>query len=153
MSAKKKPLVVVTRRLPDIIETRMRELFDARLNLTDEKMPHEALVEAVRQADVLVPTINDKIDAAVIEAAGDRLKLIANFGNGVDNIDVEAATARKIAVLFYNTLRHGMHYRDPGADHYEQQYRGRVLANRQRRAKYLGFVLQPIPGDPDPAVS
>lgn len=63
------------------------------------------------------------------------------------------ATARKIAVLFYNTLRHGMHYRDPGADHYERQYRGRVLANLQRRAKSLGFVLQAIPGDPDPAVS
>ena len=98
MSAKKKPLVVVTRRLPDIVETRMRELFNARLNLNDEKMSHDALVEAVREADVLVPTINDKIDAAVIEAAGDKLKLIANFGNGVNNIDVDAATARKIAV-------------------------------------------------------
>jgi transposase len=63
------------------------------------------------------------------------------------------ATARKIAVLFYNTLRHGMSYRDPGADHYEQQYRNRVLANLQRRAKSLGFVLQAIPGDADPAVS
>ncbi len=63
------------------------------------------------------------------------------------------ATARKIAVLFYNTLRHGMSYRDPGADHYEQQYRTRVLANLQRRAKSLGFVLQAIPGDADPAVS
>jgi hypothetical protein len=63
------------------------------------------------------------------------------------------ATARKIAVLFYNTLRHGMRYRDPGADHYEQQYRCRVLANLQRRAKSLGYVLQAIPGDIDPAVS
>jgi hypothetical protein len=63
------------------------------------------------------------------------------------------ATARKIAVLFYNTLRHGMSYRDPGADHYEQQYRNRVLANLQRRAKSLGFVLQAIPGGADPAVS
>jgi hypothetical protein len=60
---------------------------------------------------------------------------------------------RKIAVLFYNTLRHGMSYRDPGVDHYEQQYRNRVLANLQRRAKSLGFVLQAIPGDADPAVS
>ena len=57
------------------------------------------------------------------------------------------ATARKIAVLFYNTLRHGMSYRDPGAEHYEQQYRSRVLANLQRRAKSLGFVLQAIPGN------
>jgi len=63
------------------------------------------------------------------------------------------ATPRKIAVLFYNTLRHGMSYRDPGADHYEQQYRNRVLANLQRRAKSLGFVLQAIPGDANPAVS
>lgn len=63
------------------------------------------------------------------------------------------ATARKIAVLFYNTLRHGMSYRDPGADQYEQQYRSRVLANLQRRAKSLGFVLQAIPGDANPAVS
>jgi hypothetical protein len=63
------------------------------------------------------------------------------------------ATARKIAVLFYNTLRHGMSYRDPGADQYEQQYRNRVLANLQRRAKSLGFVLQAIPGDANPAVS
>jgi len=63
------------------------------------------------------------------------------------------ATARKIAVLFYNTLRHGMSYRDPGADHYEQQYRNRVLANLQRRAKSLGFVLQAIPENANPAVS
>jgi glyoxylate reductase len=95
---RKKPLVVVTRRLPDIVETRMRELFDARLNLTDEKMSHEALVEAVRSADVLVPTLTDRIDASVIEAAGENLRLIANFGMGVDHIDVQAATERKIAV-------------------------------------------------------
>ena len=63
------------------------------------------------------------------------------------------ATARKIAVLFYNTLRHGMSYSDPGADQYEQQYRSRVLANLQRRAKSLGFVLQAIPVDANPAVS
>jgi hypothetical protein len=63
------------------------------------------------------------------------------------------ATARKIAVLFYNTLRHGMSYKDPGADQYERQYRSRVLANLQRRAKSLGFVLQAVPGDANPAVS
>jgi transposase len=63
------------------------------------------------------------------------------------------ATARKIAVLFYNTLRHGMRYKDPGADQYEQQYRTRVLANLQRRAKSLGFVLQAIPAEAEPAVS
>src|SRR6201996_493493 len=103
MTIRKKPLVVVTRRLPDSVETRMRELFDARLNLTDEKMSQEALIEAVKTADVLVPTINDRIDKAVIEAAGSNLKLIANFGNGVDNVDVEAAVARKITVT--NTPR------------------------------------------------
>jgi transposase len=63
------------------------------------------------------------------------------------------ATARKIAVLFYNTLRHGMTYRDPGADHYEEQYRGRVLANLKRRAKSLGFILQAVPCDAEAAVS
>jgi len=63
------------------------------------------------------------------------------------------ATARKIAVLFYNTLRHGMTYRDPGADHYEQQYRSRVLTNLKRRAKSLGFVLQAVPGEAEVAVS
>jgi transposase len=63
------------------------------------------------------------------------------------------ATARKIAVLFYNTLRHGMTYKDPGADHYEQEYRNRVLANLKRRAKSLGFVLQSIPCDAEVAVS
>lgn len=63
------------------------------------------------------------------------------------------ATARKIAVLFYNTLRHGMTYRDPGADHYEEQYRNRVLDNLKRRAKSLGFVLQAVPCDPAVAVS
>jgi transposase len=63
------------------------------------------------------------------------------------------ATARKIAVLFYNTLRHGMAYRDPGADHYEEQYHSRVLANLKRRAKSLGFVLQAAQCDPEVAVS
>ena len=63
------------------------------------------------------------------------------------------ATARKIAVLFYNTLRHGMTYRDPGANHYEEQYRSRILANLKRRAKSLGFVLQAVPGDAEAAVS
>jgi hypothetical protein len=63
------------------------------------------------------------------------------------------ATARKIAVLFYNTLRHGMTYKDPGADHYEQQYRSRVLSNLKRRAKSLGFVLQPVPCEAEMAVS
>jgi glyoxylate reductase len=95
---KKKPLVVLTRKLPDVIETRMRELFDARLNVDDKPMSQEDLIAAVRSADVLVPTVTDRIDAAIIEQAGSQLKLIANFGNGVDNIDVAAAAKRGITV-------------------------------------------------------
>ncbi|HMO30017.1 D-glycerate dehydrogenase [Enterovirga sp.] len=98
MSPRKKPLVVVTRRLPEAIETRMRELFDARLNLEDAPMDSAALMEAVKEADVLVPTITDEIDSSVLAQAGPNLRLIANFGNGVDNIDVQAALARGITV-------------------------------------------------------
>src|SRR5882762_1070039 len=88
----KKPLVIVTRKLPEAVETRMRELFDARLNLEDRPMTAAALAEAMATAEVLVPTITDRIDAALIAKAGPKLKLIANFGAGVDNIDVAAAT-------------------------------------------------------------
>ena len=98
MAGKKKPLVVITRKLPDPVETRMRELFDARLNVDDHPMGPDELLGAVREADVLVPTITDRIDAALIEQAGPNLKLIANFGNGVDNIDVSAATKKGITV-------------------------------------------------------
>jgi glyoxylate reductase len=98
MSLKKRPLVFVTRRLPHIVETRMRELFDARLNLDDKPMSAADLIEAVRTADVLVPTITDVIDAAILAEAGPNLRLIANFGNGTDNIDVPAALARGITV-------------------------------------------------------
>ena len=90
--------VVLTRRLPDAVETRMRELFDAELNLTDRPMDRAALEAAVQRAQVLVPTITDVIDAGLIAAAGDQLKMIANFGAGVDHIDVEAAVARGIIV-------------------------------------------------------
>ena len=96
--SKKKPLVVVTRKLPAVVETRMRELFDAHLNIDDKPMSQAALIEAVKTADVLVPTITDRIDAAVIAQAGDQLRLIANFGNGVDNIDVASAVQRGITV-------------------------------------------------------
>src|SRR6202000_2425189 len=75
-----------------------RELFDTRLNLDDKPMKPAQLAEALKTADVLVPTVTDRIDAAVLKEAGDRLKLIANFGNGVDNIDVAAAVARGITV-------------------------------------------------------
>ena len=98
MVGRKKPLVVITRKLPDAIETRMRELFDARLNVEDKAMSQAELVAAVREADVLVPTLTDRIDAELIGQAGPNLKLIASFSNGVDNIDVAAAAAKGIVV-------------------------------------------------------
>ncbi|HWU54323.1 MAG TPA: NAD(P)-dependent oxidoreductase, partial [Rhizomicrobium sp.] len=94
----RKPLVIVTRKLPEAVETRMRELFDARLNLEDKPMSATALADAVATAEVLVPTITDRIDAALIAKCGPQLKLIANFGAGVDNIDVKAATDKGILV-------------------------------------------------------
>src|ERR1051325_6499403 len=98
MAKGKKPLVVVTRRLPDTVETRMRELFDARLNLDDKPMSQAELAEAVKIADVLVPTVTDRIDSALLGQSGEKLRLIANFGNGVDNIDVATALQRGITV-------------------------------------------------------
>src|SRR5262249_3877340 len=92
------PLVVVTRKVPDSVETRMRELFDARLNLEDRPMTQAELAEAIKIADVLVPTVTDRIDSSLLSHAGERLKLIANFGNGVDNIDVASALQRGITV-------------------------------------------------------
>lgn len=93
-----KPIVIVTRKLPDPVETRMCELFETRLNIDDKPMTQAELVEAMKIADVLVPTVTDRIDQSMIAQAGKRLKLIANFGNGVDNIAVEAAIDRGIAV-------------------------------------------------------
>src|SRR6202051_4945136 len=96
--SKKKPYVVVTRRLPELIETRMRELFDAHLNLDDKPMSEAEIAEAMREADVLVPTITDQINAGMIAQAGEQMKLIANFGNGVDHIDVTSQLRRGIIV-------------------------------------------------------
>ncbi|WP_164658490.1 D-glycerate dehydrogenase [Tropicibacter sp. Alg240-R139] len=93
--------VVVTRRLPEAVETRLSELFDVRLRDDDTPMTRSQLVEAVQDADVLVPTVTDTIDAGLIGQAGERLKLIANYGAGVDHIDVE--TARRRGVLISNT--------------------------------------------------
>lgn len=98
MTERKKPVVAITRRLPQPIEQRMGELFDVSLNADDVPMSQPELVAAMRRVDVLVPTVTDRIDRSMIAQAGERLKLIANFGNGVDNIDVEAAHARGIFV-------------------------------------------------------
>jgi glyoxylate reductase len=96
--SKRKPLVVVTRKLPDVVETRMRELFNTKLNPDDKPLSQAELSAAVQEAEVLVPTVTDRIDKAVIMQAGEQLKLIANFGTGVDNIDVETALTRGITV-------------------------------------------------------
>jgi glyoxylate reductase len=99
--ASDRPLVIVTRKLPDVVETRLRELFDARLNVEDKPFSREDLIEAVKTANVLVPTVTDRIDRAVLSQAAPDLKLIAQFGTGVDNIDLD--TARNRSILVTNT--------------------------------------------------
>jgi glyoxylate reductase len=96
--APKKLKVIVTRRLPDPVETRLRELFDAELNETDAPFCAEDLAGAIARADVLVPTVTDRIDSRVLSRAGEQLRLIAQFGAGVDNIDVQTAVQRGITV-------------------------------------------------------
>ncbi len=96
--AEKRLSVTVTRRLPEAVETRMGELFDVVLNPDDHPFTRDELVRAMANADVLVPTITDRIDAGLITEAGPRLKLIASYGAGVDHIDLDAAEARGIAV-------------------------------------------------------
>jgi glyoxylate reductase len=99
--ASERPHIIVTRKLPEVVETRLRELFDAQLNLEDKPLSREELIEAVKTADVLVPTVTDRIDRGVLSQAGPQLKLIAQFGTGVDNIDLE--TARNRSILVTNT--------------------------------------------------
>jgi glyoxylate reductase len=98
MTNRRKPLVVVTRKLPDAVEMRMCELFDTRLHVDDVAMSHADLAAAVKTAEILVPTVTDRIDAALLSQAGQQLRLIANFGNGVDHIDVVTALQRGITV-------------------------------------------------------
>ena len=90
--------VVVTRKLPDAVEARLAALFDVVFNPSDAPMSSEALAAAAAGADVIAPTLGDHLDAAFFAAAGDRLKLVANFGAGVDHIDVAAANARGVIV-------------------------------------------------------
>ncbi len=98
MPSKAKPRVIVTRRLPDVIETRMMELFNCKLNLDDEPMTQQQLAQAVKEAEVLVPTVTDRIDAGVLSQAGPQLRLVASFGTGVDHIDLKTARQRGITV-------------------------------------------------------
>ena len=91
-----KPKIILSRKLPDSSETRMRELFDAELNDDDTPFNRDQLTDAMRRADVLVPTVTDRIDADLIELAGPQLKLIASFGAGVDHIDLVAAKKRAL---------------------------------------------------------
>jgi glyoxylate reductase len=93
-----RPKVIVTRELPDIIMARMEELFDTINNRTDASLTPAQLADAMQSCDVLVPTVTDAIDADLIARAGDRLKLIANYGAGVNHIDLRAARARDILV-------------------------------------------------------
>jgi glyoxylate reductase len=99
-ASRPRPKVIVTRRLPQAVETRMAELFDVELNLTDTPFTPEQMADAAARCDVLVPTVTDHVDAAVFAAAaaGGRLKLCANFGVGVDHIDLHAARAAKVTV-------------------------------------------------------
>ncbi|MEM7497852.1 MAG: D-glycerate dehydrogenase [Pseudomonadota bacterium] len=96
--SRKRLTVVVTRKLPEPVETRLRELFEVRLNEADTPMTSADIGDAIAGADVLVPTLTDRIDAGLLARAGDRLKLIANYGAGVDHIDVETARSRGILV-------------------------------------------------------
>jgi glyoxylate reductase len=96
--AKTKPLVIVTRKLPEGVERVLSERFEARLNAGDAPMDADALKRAVTEADVLVPTVTDRVGAEIIESAGPQLKLIANFGVGYNHIDVKLARARGLAV-------------------------------------------------------
>jgi glyoxylate reductase len=97
----KKLRVIVTRKLPEPVETRLRELFEVEFNLDDAPMSDVALAEAMGRADVLVPTLNDEIDQKMLAKAGPDLKLIANYGAGFDHIDIE--TARRRGILVTNT--------------------------------------------------
>src|SRR3546814_20039227 len=108
MHSKRRLKVVVTRRWPMPVEVRMAELFDAEFNLSDHPLDEKGLAGAVSDSDVLVPTLGDRISAKVISAGGNRLRLIAHFGVGIDHTDLEPARERRITV----TNTHGAMTRD-----------------------------------------
>ena len=95
---KKKPKIILTRKLPDSIEIRMKELFDTQINISDRMFSNNDLVDALKTADIIVPTVTDKLTSEIINKATKRLKLIASFGTGVDHIDLEAAKEKGITV-------------------------------------------------------
>ena len=95
---KKKPKIILTRKLPDSIEIRMKELFDTEINISDRMFSNDDLVDALKTADIIVPTVTDKLTSEIINKASKRLKLIASFGTGVDHIDLEAAKEKGITV-------------------------------------------------------
>ena len=92
------PRVIVTRELPEAVMARMEQLFDTRINRADSGLSRDGLAAAMADCDVLVPTVTDAIDADLIAGAGARLRLVANFGAGVNHIDLKAARARGILV-------------------------------------------------------
>ena len=94
----KKPKVIITRRLQDRVEKRMKELFNVDLSSAEYPISKQELLSAVKDAEILVPTIGDKIDASILSAASSKLKLIANYGAGYDHIDIKTALQRGIIV-------------------------------------------------------
>ncbi len=90
--------IFVTRNLPKTVQARMNDLFNVHFNPKDSELNIDELIENLQDCTVLVSTITDKLDSAVIERLPDNIKLIAQFGNGIDNIDIEAATKRSIVV-------------------------------------------------------
>ena len=96
--------VIVTRKLPNTVQSRLKELFDVEFSQNDIPLSRNELLEAMKRAEVLVPTLNDNIDASLLAEAGNKLKLLANYGSGVDHIDVEAAHKQGILVSTSPTI-------------------------------------------------
>jgi len=93
-----RPKVVITRKLPRAVEERAASLFDAQLNAQDKPLTPEQLVDAMRGADGLLPTVTDKVSADVLGVSGRRVKIVSNFGVGFNNIDVAAAKTNGVVV-------------------------------------------------------